>query len=234
MSKDRPMRLRPVEPEVPVWERIDDAALQSRLESLLGASPTRLILVDGRSGAGKTTWAERIASFLEGSVVVHTDELAWNHDAFAWDDLLLDEVVGPWRRREAVSYVPPGWITHGRSGSIEIPAVSTLVVEGVGSGRATLAAAAQATIWVQSDRDAAHRRGIERDIELGRTRPAALAFWHDWMQAEDPFQDASGPWSRADLILRGTSDEPFEVGHGHVAAGPLSMSPRGNARRPVT
>lgn len=223
------MRLRPGEPEVPAWERIDGAGLRSILEGVMGVSPTRLILVDGRSGAGKTTWAGRIASILEGSVVIHTDDVAWNHDAFAWDELLLRHLIGPWRRGQAVSFAPPGWVTHRRSGSIEIPAAHTLIVEGVGAGRATLAAEAQATIWVQSDRTAAHRRGIERDIELGCTRPAALDFWNEWMASEDPFQDASQAWSRADLILRGTNDEPTEDGWGHSARGPIHA--RGDRRQ---
>ncbi len=222
------MRLRPVEPEVRAWERIDNAGLQSRLERVMGVAPTRLVLIDGRSGAGKTTWAERVAAILEGSVVVHTDDLAWKHDAFAWDDLLLQHLIGPWRRNEAVSFVPPGWVTHHRSGSIELQPTPTLIVEGVGAGRVTLAEEAEATIWVQSDRDAARRHGIERDIELGRTPVEAQDFWNEWAAAEDPFQDASAPWSRADLILRGTTSEPAEPGWGHVAPGPL---PEGSAPR---
>ena len=215
------MRLSPVEPHVSAWERVDDAEMRSRVEGVMRVSPTRLILVDGRSGAGKTTWAERLAEMVKGSALLHTDDVAWNLDAFAWDDLLLSEVIAPWRRGEVVSFVPPGWVTHHRPGSINVPATHTLIVEGVGAGRATLAREAEATIWVQSDRDAARRRGVERDITLGRTPNEARAFWAEWARAEDPFQDASRVWSRADLILRGTSQEPVEAGWGHLTSGPL-------------
>ncbi len=30
--------------------------------------------------------------------MLHTDDIAWNHSFFDWDDLLLDHVVAPWRR----------------------------------------------------------------------------------------------------------------------------------------
>lgn len=182
-----------------------------------------LIVVDGRSGAGKTTFANRVVHLFEGgeAALVHTDDIAWHLDFFDWDDLLLEQVVGPWRRREPVRYVPPGWARMGREGAVEVAPVRVLVVEGVGAGRPSLARAAEVVVWVQSDRDEARSRGLARDVELGRTRAEAEQFWDEWMDAEEPFQAASRPWSRAHLIARGTTAEPLEPGWCHVAAGPL-------------
>ena len=76
-----------------------------------------MVLVDGRSGSGKSTIAERVTALL-GGAVVHSDDLAWHHDAFAWEDLAVAHVIEPWRRGEHVDYRPPGWVAQGRLGAV--------------------------------------------------------------------------------------------------------------------
>lgn len=196
------MRLHPEEAEAGPWHPVDDDALAALLGRLL-PDGRGVLLVDGRSGSGKTTFAERAAA-LTGGAVVHTDDLAWHHDAVAWDDLARDHVIGPWRRGEPVDHRPPGWVARGRHGSVTVPdGVRVLVLEGVGAGRASLATHADAVVWVQSDRDEARERGLRRDVELGRTREEAERFWDEWMTAEEPFLAGDRPWDRAALVVTG-------------------------------
>ncbi|HET8987266.1 MAG TPA: hypothetical protein VFN43_02050 [Humibacillus sp.] len=194
------MRLHPEETEAAPWRRVDDKALRALLGSLL-PDGRGVLLVDGRSGSGKSTFAARAAELL-GGAVVHSDDLAWHHDAFAWDDLALAHVIEPWRRGEDVDYRPPGWVTHDRDGSVTVAAdLGVLVVEGVGAGRTTLARHADVVVWVQSDHDEARERGLRRDVELGRTPQEAERFWDEWMAAEEPFLAEDRPWERADLVV---------------------------------
>src|SRR6478735_9365518 len=194
------MRLHPEETEAGPWRHVDDAELAELLRRLLGDGRS-VLLVDGRSGGGKTTFAERAARLLEGAVV-HSDDLAWNHDAVAWDELAVRHVLEPWRRGEAIDFRPPAWVTHGRDGAVTVPeGVGVLVLEGVGAGRASLAAHADAVVWVQSDRLEARERGLRRDVELGRTPEEAERFWDEWMSAEEPFLAGDRPWERADLVV---------------------------------
>ncbi|GAA2494338.1 hypothetical protein [Terrabacter carboxydivorans] len=145
------MRLHPEETEAGPWSHVDDDALSALLTRQLPEG-RGVLLVDGRSGSGKSTFAERAATLL-GGAVVHSDDLAWHHDPVAWDDLALEHVIAPWRRGEDVDHRPPGWVAQGRDGSVRVPAdVRVLVLEGVGAGRASLAARADAVVWVQSDR----------------------------------------------------------------------------------
>lgn len=198
------MRLDPAEPEASSWQAVDDVALAGRVRALVTAERA-LVLVDGRSGAGKTTFAARLVRLLDGSLV-HTDDLSWNHHPTDWATLLVDEIITPWRRGDAESFRPPGWLTHDRPGSIDVEPGRVLVVEGVGAGRAELAALADVVIWVQSDADIARRRGIARDVEYGRSVEEAEAFWDEWMGAEEPFLAADRPWTRASLIVNGTPE----------------------------
>ena len=186
---------------------------------LSGSGERRLILVDGRSAGGKTTLAESLAALL-GGTVVHTDDVAWHLHPTEWDDELVRGVIAPWRASKCVRFRPPGWIAKGRPGAVEVPAsAEVLIVEGVGAGRESLAEQADLVIWVQSDRAEARRRGIVRDIELGREPAEAERFWDEWMQSEEPFLATDRPWTRAHLVVNGTAS-----GNGHqIAPGPLQL-----------
>lgn len=58
------MRLHPEETEAAPWRQVDDAELSGLLEGLIPAE-RGVLLVDGRSGSGKTTFAERAALLLD-------------------------------------------------------------------------------------------------------------------------------------------------------------------------
>ena len=212
------MLLHPEETESGPWRPVDDDALAALLTRLLPEG-RGVLLVDGRSGSGKSTFAERAAALL-GGVTVHSDDLAWHHDAIAWDDLAVTHVIEPWRRGEDVDYRPPGWVARDRHGSVRVPAdVRVLVLEGVGAGRASLATHANAVVWVQSDRVEARERGLRRDVELGRTPEEAERFWDEWMSAEEPFLAGDRPWERADVVV-GSREADWAPGRTTVAMKP--------------
>ncbi|PVG80898.1 hypothetical protein DDE18_20950 [Nocardioides gansuensis] len=163
-----------------------------------------MVLVDGRSGSGKSTFAAHAADLLEGCVV-STDDIAWNHAMFEWTDVLLAGVLQPWRRGEAVKFRPPAWESHDREGSIAVESGVSMIVEGVGAARAGLAGLADLAVWVQSDLSLARTRGLARDVSQGTRTPAeAEAFWGEWMMKEEPFLAADRPWERVHLWVLGT------------------------------
>ncbi|MGI8948287.1 MAG: uridine kinase family protein [Ornithinimicrobium sp.] len=216
----------PGEPEAGPWrvEALPDVA--ARLVPADAPAGRRwIIAVDGRSGSGMTSVATRLAQQIAHAVVLHTDHLAWHESLFDWHGLLIEEILQPFIRGEAVSLRPPAWQARGREGSIEIPASTrVLVMEGVGAGRRELCEWADQLIWVQSDADQAAHRGIERD---GGDADAE-AFWNAWMRAEIPFLLEQRPWCRADLLVCGTPEEAHDPDLQIVtAAGPSSgVTPR--------
>jgi hypothetical protein len=171
------------------------------------------VAVDGRGGGGKTALAGRLAQVLPRAAVVHSDDVAWGHARFGWDDLMITGVLEPLRAGRAVSYRPPGWDHDVRDGRLEVAAgLATVLIEGVGVGRASLAPYADVVVWVQSDYREARRRGLARDMaELGRDAAEAARAWDEWEAEEVPFLAADRPWGRAHFIVGTASSLPHDA-----------------------
>lgn len=194
------------EPVVESWAEVDVAELLGHLGLEPGGPGTRVLAIDGRSGAGKSTTAARLARLVPGSAVVATDDIAWNLAMFDWTRELITHVVEPVRAGQSVAYRPPGWVAHDRPGAVRVePARSLLIIEGVGSAQRAMSAVLDAAVWVQSDRDAARAAGLARDVASGvNGDPAgAAAFWDQWEAEELPFLERERPWERAGAILAG-------------------------------
>ena len=163
-----------------------------------------LIAIDGRQGGGKTMTARRLAQAAEESFVVHSDDVAWWESFFGWGPLMAEGILDPLRRGASVDYRPPAWRTRGRDGSIVVPGSARLVfIEGAGTSRRSLAPLLDAVVWVQSDKEEADRRGIERD----GGGQAEADFWWAWDAEEQPFFAEDRPWERADFIVCGTPEQ---------------------------
>jgi hypothetical protein len=215
------MRLHPEEPAAGPWSVRAVSAVVSDLVAFAGGAPLGrpfVLAIDGRSANGKTTLSRKIDRTTPQSVVVHTDDVAWRHSIFGWDDLLVRGILEPARRGEAVAYRPPAWDDHAREGSIDVAAGTKLVVvEGVGAGRRELMPFVDAVIWVQSDLAESERRDAER-IAAGE---ASASLYPVWMAEEVPFQAAQRPWERATVIVCGTPDLPHNPeSEAVVAPGP--------------
>jgi hypothetical protein len=201
------------EPEAGPWRAKRLAVVIKSLSRLGTAEHTGdrsvVLAVDGRSSSGKTTLAARVQAAVAGSVIVHTDDLAWWHSRFGWADLLIDGILMPVHRGQPVSFQPPRWAEHGREGSIDVPAsCPLLIIEGVGAGRCDAAYLVDALIWVQSDQAEAERRSLARVGQPGG--PRTVRDLREWMAEEEPFLAKQRPWERADLVVAGIPQIPFD------------------------
>ena len=173
-------------------------------EVLAELGPLRVLAIDGGSSAGKTTLASRIP----GATVVHTDDIAWHHSRFGWEDLLVEHVIEPFRRGEAIGYRPPQWDLRGREGAVVVPAgAPLLVVEGVGSARPSLRPLVDAAIWVETDTSLRDERDEQR-IAAGETTTSDK---DAWLEEEVPFLAAQRAWELADVVVDGSFEHPTDV-----------------------
>ena len=214
------MQLAAEEPEAGPW-RV--ALLSAVANAVTSRGPDRsssgrpaVLAVDGRSNNGKTTVSARIGEMVPGAVVIHTDDIGWEHPRFGWTNLLIDGILLPAHRGQAVSYRPPRWDEHGRNGSLEVPVgCPLLIVEGDGAGRREVAHLIDTLIWVQADEREAARRSAARAVnppaaDLANKAADGTPFDEDgWMAEEIPFNAAQRTWERADIIVCGTPDIPY-------------------------
>ena len=196
------MRLHPGEVEAAGWQVVPLPEVVRRLRAAAPgvAGRPRVIAIDGRGGAGKTTLAERLRRAVPGSVVVHTDDVAWHHAYFDWGALLAENVLRPLHRGEAVDYRPRAWIDRDRPGSITVAAGAGIVwVEGTGILREELAPWLDAGLWLQGDLDEQERLLTARDGDSPEQREHV----RDWLAEELPFLRREQPWARATMIVAG-------------------------------
>ncbi|MEV7969764.1 hypothetical protein AB0O34_27860 [Sphaerisporangium sp. NPDC088356] len=121
---------------------------------------------------------------LTSSAIVHTDDIAWNHAYFDWGAVLVENILQPLYRGEAVDFCPDAWITHDRPGSITAPAGADFIwVEGTGIIREELAPWLDASVWMQGDLDEQERLLVVRDGDS----PEQLEHVASWLLEELPF-----------------------------------------------
>lgn len=115
----------------------------------------RVVAIDGRGAAGKSTFAARLHSALtetaSPTAVLHTDDFASWDTFFGWWPRLEEQVLAPWARGEEARYRRYDWQTREFGPWESLPPPSVLILEGVGSGRTAGADRLSMLIWVQTD-----------------------------------------------------------------------------------
>ena len=132
--------------------------------------------------------------------MLHTDDLAWHHGVFSWDELLINDVLPVLRDRHALHYRPPAWVGRSRDGAITLDGDRDFVIiEGVGASQASVRPELDVIIWLETPGPVRESRDVAR-LAAGEISPTSYA---NWMADENAYMAAERPWEHADLIVDG-------------------------------
>lgn len=171
-----------------------------RVRAALDAAPpragtTRVVAVDGRSGAGKSTIAATLAAELGAPVV----DLEYVYPG--WDgleegiELLVREVLQPLAAGRPVAVPRWSYALDGWDPPLVLPPSDVVVVEGVGAGDRRAAPYLSVLVWVELDEATRHARAIARDAEVYRPH------WERWAAQERALLARERTPERADVVV---------------------------------
>jgi uridine kinase len=164
----------------------------------------RLVAVDGPGGAGKSTFAARLAIALAGAPVVHTDDFAGWDNEFGWYPRLLSQVVEPLSQGRPGRYQRYDWARRDLAEWHDVPLGPVVIVEGVGAARREFAPFLSLAVWIETPAPLRLARGLERD------GTDMLGFWQQWIAGENEHFAADRPRDRADLVVDGDPALPHD------------------------
>jgi uridine kinase len=149
-----------------------------------------IVAINGHSASGKTSLSRQLAGGLPECSVLHTDDLAWNHGVFSWDELLINDVLPVLRDRRVLHYRPPAWVARSRDGAITLDADRHFVIiEGVGASQKSVQSRSDVIIWVETPQSVREARDASR-IAGGETSAAS---YERWMAEENAHMAAERP-----------------------------------------
>lgn len=152
----------------------------------------RRILIDGRSGSGKTELARALVADWPGAQLVRLDELYPGWDGLAAASTLVPQLL------TADSYPTWDWAAHEPGSRRTLDPSRPLVVEGVGAISRASRPLADFAIWVELPDAARKRRALDRDGAL------YAPHWDGWAVQEQELIDREHPQALADVVVDGT------------------------------
>jgi len=179
-----------------VSEALSDAADGVLAAVSVVASPAPIVLIDGRSGSGKSSLAASLVARWNGTPqLVALDDLYPGWDGLrAGVDEALRRILRPHAAHERSRWRRWDWETarwDRRDRVIEPD--RALIVEGAGLLTARTAPLGDVRVWLESPQRSRRRRALDRDGDAYRPH------WDRWAVQEEEHIAVHAPASRATL-----------------------------------
>ncbi len=176
-----------------VWRALTAGAAE--IVRAARAWPHPVILIDGRSGAGKTTIAAYVADALDADVLA-LDAVYPGWDGLAAGvELVRAGVLVPLSEGRAGSWPGWDWQAHRPTPEHLVPPGRPLVVEGAGVLTPETRRLSHIHAWVESPEPSRRERALGRDGESYRPH------WTRWALQEETHVQDHDPRGLASIIV---------------------------------
>jgi pantothenate kinase len=170
------------------------------LELIDRGNQTPIVLIDGRAGSGKSTFAESLQQqlFRDGESaprVIHMDNIFEGWEGLSLgSDYLVRFILNPLSRLETASWQDWSWVKNERSSWREFSGGTPLIVEGCGSLTERSKEHADISIWLEASEETRRERWLNRERHLDK--------FDFWAAQELDFYAREKSQSLADLVIR--------------------------------
>jgi dephospho-CoA kinase len=169
------------------------------LDQIDRGNQTPIVLIDGRAGSGKSTFAEKLQQqlFRDGESaprVIHMDNIFEGWEGLSLgSDYLVRFILNPLSRKEVASWQDWSWVRNERSSWREFSGGTPLIVEGCGSLTERSKEHAYLSIWLEASEETRRERWLKRERHLDK--------FDFWAAQELDFYAREKSKSLADLVF---------------------------------
>ena len=169
------------------------------LDQIDRGNQTPIVLIDGRAGSGKSTFAEKLQQqlFRDGESaprVIHMDNIFEGWEGLSLgSDYLVRFILNPLAKKETASWQDWSWIRNERSSWREFSGGPPLIVEGCGALTERSKEHAYLSLWLEASEETRRQRWLERERHLDK--------FDFWAAQELDFYAREKSKSLADLVI---------------------------------
>jgi adenylate kinase family enzyme len=144
------------------------------LDQIDRGNETPIVLIDGRAGSGKSTFADKLQQqlFRDGESaprVIHMDNVFEGWEGLSLgSDYLVRFILNPLSRKEVASWQDWSWVRNERSSWREFSGGTPLIVEGCGALTERSKEHAYLSIWLEASEETRRARWLERERHLDK------------------------------------------------------------------
>jgi uridine kinase len=170
------------------------------LDQIDRGNQTPIILIDGRAGSGKSTFAEKLQQqlFRDGESaprVIHMDNIFEGWEGLSLgSDYMVRFILNPLARKETASWQDWSWVKNERSSWREFSGGTPLIVEGCGALTERSKEHAYLSLWLEASEETRRKRWLERERHLDK--------FDFWAAQELDFYAREKSQSLADLNIK--------------------------------
>jgi para-aminobenzoate synthetase len=155
---------------------------------------TTVVAVDGPSGAGKTSFADGLAT-ATGADVLHLEDLYPGWHGLAATPPIVARVLASVAVGDIGSARRWDWERSTPGAVVRVRPSRLLVLDGVGSGASVLRPFLSLLIWLEAPLDVRKKRALDRDGET------YAPYWDVWGEQEAEHFAAEQTRRHADLVV---------------------------------
>ena len=127
---------------------------------------TKIVVIDGPAGSGKTTLAKSLSGLLENCPIIHMDEIyeGWeNALSPKTSQDLVEWIINPLLEDKSIEYLKYDWHLEQRIEKVVINNSKVMITEGVGASVSEISKHACLKLWIEVNEETGINRVLTRD-----------------------------------------------------------------------